>query len=263
MAKLPYMQFYPADYQADVRRLAMATQGAWMQILCVLWRSPKKGQLTLTLDEWARELGCSSSDLSLYLTDLEHHHVGKITRELIEDVERITIVSKRMVREKLKQIAALKRKRKQRDEEMSRTRHAPVPQKSHPGHAEESEIRNQKSELREEEEKNKTPLTPQGGLVVLDDFELFWKAYPKKIGKEAARRAWRKLGSSRPVLEIFLQAIRTQKDSLQWQRENGQFIPHPATWLNQGRWADEPIPANTIQDPNGMLAGINAFLARN
>ena len=31
--------------------------------------------------------------------------------------------------------------------------------------------------------------------------------------------------------------------SAQWQRDNGQYIPHPATWLNQGRWDDELTPA--------------------
>jgi hypothetical protein len=155
MAKLPYMQFYPADYQADVRCLSMATRGAWMEILCVLWRSAKRGQRTLNLEEWGRELGCSASEVSLYLTDLAHHKVGKISREIIENVEQITISSKRIMREKMKQMLAVKRKQKQRDMSMSRTCHAIVTPMSQQSHAEESEIRIRNQKSYSEEEKSR------------------------------------------------------------------------------------------------------------
>ncbi len=41
------------------------------------------------------------------------------------------------------------------------------------------------------------------------------------------------------ALETLLTAIRRQKCGSQWSRENGRYIPNPATWLNQGRWEDE------------------------
>ena len=37
----------------------------------------------------------------------------------------------------------------------------------------------------------------------------------------------------------MLEAIEKHKASSQWQKDGGQFIPHPATWLNQERWEDE------------------------
>ena len=67
-------------------------------------------------------------------------------------------------------------------------------------------------------------------------FERFWVAYPKKVGKEAARRAFDKVKTS---VDVLVSAIEMQKRSEQWQTENGRFIPNPATWLNQGRWEDE------------------------
>lgn len=70
------------------------------------------------------------------------------------------------------------------------------------------------------------------------DFEQFWESYPKKKGKKAAVKAW-KQAKDRPSLDVILQAIDKQKQSDDWLKENGQFIPHPTTWLNQGRWADE------------------------
>lgn len=72
------------------------------------------------------------------------------------------------------------------------------------------------------------------------EFEQFWNVYPKKIGKRAALQAWRKAKDKPPLVDI-MQVIDKAKQSEQWTKENGQFIPHPSTWLNQGRWMDEPI----------------------
>lgn len=67
-------------------------------------------------------------------------------------------------------------------------------------------------------------------------FERFWTAYPKKVGKEAARKAYSR---AKVPVETLLHTLEAQKGSTQWQVENGRFIPNPATWLNQGRWEDE------------------------
>ena len=68
------------------------------------------------------------------------------------------------------------------------------------------------------------------------DFDKFWSAYPKKVGKKEAKKAFTKVGVS---TDILVDAIEKQKQSKQWQKDNGQYIPNPATWLNQSRWEDE------------------------
>lgn len=68
-----------------------------------------------------------------------------------------------------------------------------------------------------------------------DNFEKFWEAYPKKVGKKEASRAFKKV---KEPLNVLLDAIEEQKLSEQWSKKNGRFIPNPATWLNQGRWED-------------------------
>jgi len=70
-----------------------------------------------------------------------------------------------------------------------------------------------------------------------EDFTSFWNAYPKKVGKGAAWSAWKR--AKPPATSILLTVLEQQKDSEQWTRENGRFIPHPATWINQKRWDDE------------------------
>lgn len=71
----------------------------------------------------------------------------------------------------------------------------------------------------------------------MNDFETFWKSYPRKVGKDAALKAWNK---KKPNIDEVLKALEWQTQSAQWLKDGGQFIPHPATYLNQGRWQDEP-----------------------
>ena len=67
-------------------------------------------------------------------------------------------------------------------------------------------------------------------------FDAFWSAYPKKVGKEAARKAYAKV---KVDADVLIRAVERQKLSTQWKKDGGQYIPNPATWLNQGRWEDE------------------------
>jgi hypothetical protein len=67
-------------------------------------------------------------------------------------------------------------------------------------------------------------------------FEKFWSAYPRKEGKQKARSAFEKVTVS---LDVLLIALEAQKKSSQWTKDNGQFIPHAATWLNGKRWEDQ------------------------
>lgn len=74
-------------------------------------------------------------------------------------------------------------------------------------------------------------------------FDEFWSTYPKKVGKKAAQNAWKKAKPDAELFKRIIQAVEAAKVSDQWTRGNGQYIPHPATWLNQGRWDDELDPA--------------------
>ena len=83
-------------------------------------------------------------------------------------------------------------------------------------------------------------------------FDEFWKTYPKKAGKDAARKAFAKRKPSRELLDQMLASIREQVKTDAWRKDGGQYIPHPATWLNEGRWQDETTVDLSVQ------AGIDA-----
>ena len=78
----------------------------------------------------------------------------------------------------------------------------------------------------------------KGKDSLLTDFEEFWKEYPNKVGKPVASKAWTRVASEK---EAIIQGLAAWKKSDQWCRDNGRYIPHPSTFLNQRRWEDKPL----------------------
>lgn len=70
-------------------------------------------------------------------------------------------------------------------------------------------------------------------------FDEFWKSYPRKIAKPNARKAWMKLRPTEAIAKKIIAGVEKWKTTNQWKKDDGQFIPHPATFLNQQRWEDE------------------------
>ena len=68
------------------------------------------------------------------------------------------------------------------------------------------------------------------------DFEKFWKAYPKKVGKKKVQD---KFDANDFPVDLIIKNLELQKKSDQWQ--NQQYIPNPETYLNQERWTDEVV----------------------
>ena len=87
-----------------------------------------------------------------------------------------------------------------------------------------------------ERERAETPMP----LAALSDFDQFWAAYPKKKKVNDARKAWKTTAKERPPLPKVLAALPAAHASLDWTKEDGQFIPYPASWLRAGQWADVP-----------------------
>jgi len=75
-------------------------------------------------------------------------------------------------------------------------------------------------------------------------FNEFWTAYPKKVNKKEAKQKW--LKGKLPDLPIILKALEIQKQTESWQKNEGKYIPHPTTWLNQERWNDEVTSSTPV-----------------
>lgn len=73
------------------------------------------------------------------------------------------------------------------------------------------------------------------------DFERFWDAYPRKVDKKKAFAAWLKCNGNRPPVDDLILAVQQQAETPSWTDKDGQFIPHPTTWINGERWTDQVI----------------------
>lgn len=80
------------------------------------------------------------------------------------------------------------------------------------------------------------------------EFLSFWNSYPNKKGKGFALKAWKKIKGVNNLTKKIIASVEEHitKDP-QWKKDNGQFIPHPATFLNQTRWEDE-IEVETVKE---------------
>lgn len=90
-----------------------------------------------------------------------------------------------------------------------------------------------------EHSREESPKPPRGPVELPKDFLKFWEAYPDKVGQKAALKAW-KNAKDKPELASILSSldryVRTKPTDRAW--------CNPATWLNQGRWNDNP--ASTV-----------------
>jgi hypothetical protein len=75
------------------------------------------------------------------------------------------------------------------------------------------------------------------------EFDAFWKAYPRKTGKFLANKVWKKITNEEGLFQRIILSVEKHKRSLDWIKDNGMYIPHASTWLNQQRWNDE-VPEN-------------------
>lgn len=86
-----------------------------------------------------------------------------------------------------------------------------------------------------------TPTSPKGEVTTSRSSELFakfWAAYPRKIGKKAAEKAWARALRAGADPEVLVRAADAY--AVQRKGQDQKFTPHASTWLNGGRWEDEP-----------------------
>ena len=72
-------------------------------------------------------------------------------------------------------------------------------------------------------------------------FNDFYSLYPKKVKKQDVKKWFQKNKPSNELFSSMLHSLEQFRASKEWQKDGGQFIPYPSTWLNQKRWEDEGI----------------------
>jgi len=82
--------------------------------------------------------------------------------------------------------------------------------------------------------------------LVHDQFDAFWTLYPRKVGRLAAEKAFAKAAKSAGAEVVLAGITRLVNDP---NLPELQLIPHASTWLNEGRWTDDPYPTQLRERP--------------
>lgn len=75
-------------------------------------------------------------------------------------------------------------------------------------------------------------------------FDRFWKAYPKRVAKGAAIKAWKANGCD-AIVDTIVRKVKKYAKTDDWTKEGRKFCPYPASWLNDKRWNDDD-PADPL-----------------
>lgn len=230
MAALPYMQFYVADYLADTTHLTAEEHGAYMLLLFSYWQTGKPLRIDrlATVARIPNERWPSVADtLSEFFHVTETHWVQFRVEADLEAVN-----SKVVTASNAGKASARAKALKKQQELNDRSTSVDDPLQRNGNHKD--------TDTDTDKNTNNTP------PMVDDLFPKFWKLYPNKKGKAAAEKAWKKLKVTADLFGQIAEGLAAQVVCEAWVKDGGQFIPHPATWLNGKRWEDEVKVASNV-----------------
>ena len=102
--------------------------------------------------------------------------------------------------------------------------------------------KNNESE-KENEVENENEIEKENEIEIEDEclsgegFTAFWNLYPVKVGKQKARQVWE---NSVKEPQAVLEGLQKWKQSAQWNREKGRFVPRAAKFLEDEDWKADP-----------------------
>lgn len=248
MARDPAFQFYASDWLGStlIALMTAEQERGYLRLLCHIWNSPDcalpdddsvLARLSLMGEGWLNG-GCHLVRQCL----IEHpEKQGAITNE--------KLLLLRRERDAWRQKSAAggrksAQSRQSTDESKGGTKGGSTTlEREHPTNRQPKG--NTPSPSPSPSNKNTPPISPPRGTYP-KSFLAWWEAYPRKVGKAAAARAYKRAGS-RLRIEHDLDSETAAQRLLDCAREfaasdlgrDKQFCPHPASWLNDGRYDDD------------------------
>lgn len=220
---LPYYKRFPRDFLEGTIGLSFETKGAYAIVLDLIYM--RSGRLPDDARYIAGQLGCSVRKWSAIREELIARGKLQVHEGFISNFRADYLTEElRKYQDKQAEIAGKPRKNKGKAQ----------PERS-------------QSEPEPDTTVTNVPVVQARAkptrAEIASGFLTFWTVYPKKVGKDAAARAFSKamarIDDAEPLAVILAGVERALPG---W--DEPRFIPHPSTWLNEGRWEDEaPIPA--------------------
>ena len=211
MAKDPAFLFYSADFIVGTYEMTDEQVGRYIRLMCL---QHQKGHLS------------ESVVLSVMGGEIDREVIGKLKRD-----DDGLYYNERLDEETSK--------RRKYSESRAKNRKGDAVSKSYDKHM--SNICNSYDEHMENENvnvnKDVNSTTNKDIYPIL--FDAFWQAYPKKVGKADALKAFAKLKPDNELMQTILAAIAQWIKTDQWSKDNRQYVPMPATYIRGRRWEDE------------------------
>lgn len=81
-----------------------------------------------------------------------------------------------------------------------------------------------------------------------NEFDRFWQAYPRKVAKKDALKAWSALKVDEALADAIVKGVKEWSKTQQWRQNAGQYVPYPATFLRRAQWEEIPPAAGWSKD---------------
>lgn len=261
----PYIPLYVMDFATDEKlaNCSAESTGVYIRLMCILHKMEEYGVIELKAKEKKDESNIRNFAAKLVRQmPYDVACIERSLRELIDEgvvtLEGDRLYQKRMVKDgdiSLKRAKAgskggktTKGNADDEEDKQNSKQNASKPSSKNEANSE-NEVEIENEDVSEDTEKVD---------LVAERFKVFWKAYPRKSGKGGAEKAWKKIAPSQKLFDEIMAALDAAKKCDQWKKDNGQFIPYPATWLNQKRWEDEygvpKVETRTNFDPDNPYA---------
>jgi uncharacterized protein YdaU (DUF1376 family) len=250
-ARFPYFKFYPRDWLEATRSMSLEQRGAYIDLICILMEM--EGHLRDD-DRWiSHQMHVSTRKWKAVKTDLIEHKKIRISDGLIIQERCLKELDSLLAQSRTRAESATNRERTKRENRENINEFNDASGTVAP-------LRARDSDSDSERKKESPPVVPLPGdapkkrksavpETYSHDFEDFWNLYPRREGKAKAFESWRRLSASQR--DRARAALNSQLGGLKARASDprGNFCPHAATWINQGRFDDDLLSA-PIRRPN-------------